>query len=114
MNLPTPHTLWSAAGCKQCQGLGYHGRTGVFELWRLDETDYELLLSHASEHALRERFNAKSDHTLLQDAFAKVADGTTSLAEVRKLGGLSPLHSAFHRPNGASSRPSRTRFLRPR
>jgi type II secretory ATPase GspE/PulE/Tfp pilus assembly ATPase PilB-like protein len=112
MNLPRPGTLWSAAGCKECQNLGYHGRTGVFELWRLDETDYDLLLSHASEHALRERFNAKSDHTLLQDAFAKVADGTTSLAEVRKLGGLSPLHSTFHRRNGVSSRASRTRHVR--
>jgi len=91
MNLPTRVTLWNATGCKECQNLGYRGRTGVFELWRLDESDYHLLLEHADEHALRQSFAAKSQDTLLRDAFAKVVDGTTSLAEIRKLSGLDPL-----------------------
>jgi len=89
MNLSTRATLWDATGCNECQNLGYRGRTGVFELWRLDETDYHLLLDHADEHALRQSFAAKSQNTLLSDAFGKVLDGTTSLAEIRKLSGLS-------------------------
>jgi general secretion pathway protein E len=91
MNLSTRPTLWDATGCRECQNLGYRGRTGVFELWRLDESDYHLLLAHADEHALRQSFAAKSQDTLLRDAFAKVVDGTTSLAEIRKLSGLDPL-----------------------
>ena len=97
MNLTTRVTLWDAAGCKKCQNLGYHGRTGVFELWRLDESDYNLLLDHADEHTLRQRFAAKSEDTLLHDAFAKVVDGTTSLEEIRKLSGLVPLQPVRRR-----------------
>ena len=91
MNLPTRVMFWDATGCNECQNLGYRGRTGVFELWRLDETDYHLLLNHADEHALRQSFAGKSHDTLLRDAFAKAVDGTTSLAEIRKLSGLVPL-----------------------
>jgi general secretion pathway protein E len=97
MNLPTRVTLWDATGCKKCQNLGYHGRTGVFELWRLDESDYHLLLDHADEHTLRQSFAAKSEDTLLRDAFAKVVNGTTSLAEIRKLSGLVALDQRHRR-----------------
>jgi type II secretory ATPase GspE/PulE/Tfp pilus assembly ATPase PilB-like protein len=65
----------------------------VFELWRLDESDYHLLLAHADEHALRQSFAAKSQDTLLRDAFAKVVEGRTGLAEIRKLSGLDPVHT---------------------
>jgi len=89
MHLPSRGAFWEAKGCKECQNLGYFGRTGIFELWRLDEHDYETLLNHADEHALRQSFAARSSSTLLQDAIAKVRAGTTSLAEIRKLSGLS-------------------------
>ncbi len=88
MKLPTRAAMWGATGCKEYQNLGYLGRTGVFELWHLDEDDYELVLGHADEHALRQRFAATSQDTLLRDAFAKALDGTTSLSEIRKLSGL--------------------------
>jgi type II secretory ATPase GspE/PulE/Tfp pilus assembly ATPase PilB-like protein len=90
MHLPVRRVFWEAKGCKECQNLGYFGRTGIFELWRLDEHDYETLLGHADEHALRHSFATRSKSTLLQDAFTKVQDGTTSLAEIRKLSGLVP------------------------
>ena len=89
VQLPAPASLWTASGCKQCQNLGYSGRIGVFDLWRLDREDYDLIMNHATERGLRERLAEKSPESLLFDAFAKALDGTTSLAEVRKLSGLS-------------------------
>ena len=88
MKLTVPEFLWNAKGCKECQNLGYSGRTGVFDLWRLDSGDYDLIMNHANEHTLRERLARQSHENLLRDAFAKALDGTTSLAELRKASGV--------------------------
>lgn len=78
-----PATLFTARGCNACAGTGFSGRLGIFELWRVDAaarqliaegTDDLILARHALRHGL---------HPLLHDALAKVADGRTSLAEIR-------------------------------
>ena len=33
-----PKVVWQAGGCESCAGTGYRGRTGAFELVRVDET----------------------------------------------------------------------------
>jgi general secretion pathway protein E len=84
LQLPVPKFFWSAAGCPKCGGLGYFGRTGIFELWRLQEMDYRLILEHCDEHSLRSHFHSEHGEGLLLDGLAKVADGVTSLSELRK------------------------------
>jgi len=75
------------AGCKYCNQMGYFGRVGVFELWRLDEMDYRAILGHKDEHSLREALARRRERNILTDAAQKVASGITSLDEVRGLGG---------------------------
>jgi type II secretory ATPase GspE/PulE/Tfp pilus assembly ATPase PilB-like protein len=82
--LPIPNHTWAAAGCEKCNGLGYLGRTGIFELWRLGEMDYRLLLNHADEHRLRHHFHEAQKGSLLTDGFEKVTAGLTTLEELRK------------------------------
>jgi type II secretory ATPase GspE/PulE/Tfp pilus assembly ATPase PilB-like protein len=106
MKLPAPRWLWTATGCKECQNIGYSGRTGVFELWRLDGNDYDLIMNHANEHALRERLDQISHPNLRHEAFAKVLDGTTSLAEIRGLSRL-PLPSSTSRKSIPTFRKAR-------
>jgi type II secretory ATPase GspE/PulE/Tfp pilus assembly ATPase PilB-like protein len=36
LGYPDPAETWQAVGCAECQQTGYLGRTGVFEVWRLD------------------------------------------------------------------------------
>ena len=40
--------LYKAVGCERCQGTGYFGRLGVFELMELNDTMRELLRSNQS------------------------------------------------------------------
>ena len=81
--LRPPSATWRSSGCESCMYLGYKGRTGVFEIWRLTGSDYDLLLAGADERNLRRKL-AQGDHrTLAEDAWAKVQDGITSLAEIR-------------------------------
>ena len=83
---PAGHA-WSATGCRECHGLGYSGRSGIFEIWRLDSADYDLLLSGADERSIRRKLARDGHHTLVADGWEKVRHGTTSLDEIRQATG---------------------------
>ena len=85
LRLPTPRTVWKAEGCSKCDNHGYLGRTGVFEFWQLDGVDYEMILSHATEHDLREHLAKREHDSLLTDGLSKVIGGVTTLSELRKM-----------------------------
>jgi type II secretory ATPase GspE/PulE/Tfp pilus assembly ATPase PilB-like protein len=34
-----PERLWHPVGCEHCKGMGYSGRTGIFETWRVGPDD---------------------------------------------------------------------------
>ncbi len=80
-----PAALWQASGCKHCNEIGYYGRIGVFELWRLTDDDYHAILTHRDERALRQALAARRGQNILNDAVQKVRVGLTSLSEVRTL-----------------------------
>jgi general secretion pathway protein E len=86
LGLPVPRQAWNAVGCPECHQLGYVGRTGVFEVWRVTEDAYQLILKHTDEHTLRESQVAAGHRPLLVDGLAIAAKGITSLDEVRILG----------------------------
>jgi general secretion pathway protein E len=68
--------------------LGYHGRVGAFEVWQLDEQDYQWILQDIDEHALRDRIMEKGHEPLLTDALKKAHEGVTTLDELRSLGNI--------------------------
>jgi type II secretory ATPase GspE/PulE/Tfp pilus assembly ATPase PilB-like protein len=90
MSLPAPETAWQPVGCTTCQGLGFRGRTGVFEVWTLDEDDYDLISAHAEERKIRQRLTEKEHLTLLADGLSKAAEGVTTLEELISMGGYDP------------------------
>lgn len=80
-----PQHVWEGAGCEQCRHLGYKGRSGVFELWRLDESDYQMILHHTDEHRLRMHLAERGHRFLAGEAIAKLEEGVTSLPEIKKV-----------------------------
>jgi type II secretory ATPase GspE/PulE/Tfp pilus assembly ATPase PilB-like protein len=82
----TSKTGWAPAGCDACRGLGYQGRVGVFEVWPLGDDDLEQILNHADERSLRRHLAGRGHATLLDDAWAKATEGTTSIAELKAIG----------------------------
>jgi general secretion pathway protein E len=87
LKIAPPQKLWVPAGCKHCNQIGYFGRIGIFELWRLDESDYQAILTHADEHSLRRALSRRREQNILTDAAQKVASGVTSLKEIRAISG---------------------------
>jgi type II secretory ATPase GspE/PulE/Tfp pilus assembly ATPase PilB-like protein len=85
MELPVPESCWEPGECDACGRTGYLGRTGVFEVWRLEEEDYHLLLAGATEREVRESLSSRGHRHFLADALNKAEAGTTTVDEVRRL-----------------------------
>ncbi len=86
-----PESLWHARGCEHCQGLGYRDRTGVFEVWRINKEEYQLILDGADRLTLYRQLAGRGHRFLLDDGLDKAVRGETTLAELRGMGGFSAL-----------------------
>ena len=89
LELPVPDSAWTAAGCEQCNDLGYYGRIGIFEVWRPDDEDYTKILDHRSAHEIRAGLAEREHCFLLEDGLAKAEQGLVSYSELYSLGALS-------------------------
>jgi general secretion pathway protein E len=78
-------SVYRAAGCEECSGTGYRGRSGIYELLPMNETLRELILKHASADAIKTAATAKGMRTLRDDGWLKVREGTTTVAEVLRV-----------------------------
>jgi type II secretory ATPase GspE/PulE/Tfp pilus assembly ATPase PilB-like protein len=75
----------SASRCTTCSGTGYRGRTGIYELFAIDEEIRRLVAERASLDALRVAACSRGMTTLREDGMAKVAAGVTTLEEVLRV-----------------------------
>ncbi|NIQ95290.1 MAG: type II/IV secretion system protein [Desulfuromonadales bacterium] len=91
MGITPPDRVWYPRGCEECANVGYHGRTGVFEVWRLRDEDYRLILDSADEHSIRSSLRQRGHRSLIDNASEKMASGEISPSEIRALSGFGPL-----------------------
>ncbi|MFW7380531.1 MAG: type II secretion system ATPase GspE [Oligoflexus sp.] len=79
-------TIYRAgAGCDRCFGIGYHGRSGVYELLIFDDDVRALILQTQDAKSIKKLAVEKGMITLREAAFQKVLLGETSLEEaIRK------------------------------
>lgn len=78
----TPARSGISRGCESCEGDGYFGRTGIFEVWNLEEKEYEAILRGQDERFLRDEVEKEDYSSLLADARSKVESGITSVEEL--------------------------------
>ncbi|MDN5849174.1 MAG: Flp pilus assembly complex ATPase component TadA, partial [Nitrococcus sp.] len=74
-------TVFAASGCERCNGLGYRGRTGLFELVVMNEAMRALIHDGAGEQAL-EAHARRTTPSLREDGVRRVLAGETTLAEM--------------------------------
>jgi type II secretory ATPase GspE/PulE/Tfp pilus assembly ATPase PilB-like protein len=73
------------AGCPACNGRGYRGRTGVFEVLRMSDPIRRMILDKASTLEIREQAAHEGMQTMQQTGLRKVMDGTTTPEEVMRV-----------------------------
>ena len=77
-------TLYHAEGCEQCRGLGYRGRTGIYELVLFDDTLRTMVHTRASEQDML-RHARELGPSIREDGLRKVREGVTTIEEVLRV-----------------------------
>jgi len=77
-----PDKLYYGAGCSRCGNTGYLGRTGLFEVYQMNEEFRYFLTTNYRETELLNLARALGMETLLEDGLSKVIDGLTTLEEL--------------------------------
>jgi general secretion pathway protein E len=85
LGLPDDQPVWQAPGCAHCNQSGFSGRTGIYELLRIDETLRRLIHDGAGEMTLRDAAVRAGMQRLRRDGARLIADGGTSLAELTRV-----------------------------
>jgi general secretion pathway protein E len=76
-----PPVIHDAHGCPACNGSGYRGRTGIYELIEIDDALRQMIHEGAGERALTEHVRGITPG-IRSDGVRRVLDGTTSVEEV--------------------------------
>jgi type IV pilus assembly protein PilB len=69
-------------GCPVCNHTGYKGRTGIFELFVMNDVIRSLVLERAATVALRQKAQEMGMRTLREYGILKIFDGETTPEEV--------------------------------
>ena len=75
-------TFYRPKGCETCNGAGYRGMMGVFELLTATDNIKQMITSRKSIAAIRKTAAGEGMKTLLQGGILKVLRGETDLIEV--------------------------------
>lgn len=89
---PAPYTKLDSKGnpipppvCPQCGGIGYFGRTGLFELLENDDTLKGLLRQKTKYPDAVARWRAAGNPTFREEGVAAIALGLTSIEELQRI-----------------------------
>ncbi|MCH7758747.1 type II/IV secretion system protein [Patescibacteria group bacterium] len=78
--------FYQGQGCDECQGLGYHGRVGIYEVFAIDpEIEKAVLSSELSEYKIKELTQKQGMITMIQDGLLKATEGSTTVEEIFRI-----------------------------
>jgi type II secretory ATPase GspE/PulE/Tfp pilus assembly ATPase PilB-like protein len=72
-------------GCRECHDTGFRGRTGIYEVFSVDEDVRKLVSQEADTASLRQYFRSCGGRTLLDEGIRKAEEHVTSLDEVMRV-----------------------------
>jgi type IV pilus assembly protein PilB len=77
--------FYEGAGCIECAGSGFRGRTAIHELLELSDHVREMILSRRPSSEIRKGAKEEGMRFLRESAIAKVQAGLTTLKEINKV-----------------------------
>ncbi len=80
-----PEVLYKGRGCRQCQGTGYRGRLGIFEMMVVTDDVRSLIIENASAPELRKVAVKQGMRSLRDDGFRHLPDGRTTIEEIMRV-----------------------------
>jgi type II secretory ATPase GspE/PulE/Tfp pilus assembly ATPase PilB-like protein len=80
--IPKEIKFHHSPGCSLCNGLGYRGRIGIYEIFTMNETIENLIQKQASTSEIRNQAIQDGMLTMAQDGLLKALAGVTDVEEV--------------------------------
>ncbi len=84
MNCGAGEMVYTAAGCEQCGGTGYQGRSGIYEVIAIDDNVRRFIHLQQSEAEII-NYVRKTVPSMRQDGWRKVKLGETTIEEVLRV-----------------------------
>ncbi len=75
-------SVFEPQGCRACEGVGYRGRLGIFEVLVVTDPIRDMISARAPASDIATQATAEGMTTLFEDGLRKVSHGVTSMAEV--------------------------------
>jgi general secretion pathway protein E/type IV pilus assembly protein PilB len=79
------HKFYKGRGCTRCNGTGYKGRIGIYEIFMITPDIGELIFNNEPSSVIRDRARANGMRSLRDDAMRKAEAGISSIEEVIRL-----------------------------
>ncbi|WP_020676035.1 GspE/PulE family protein [Geopsychrobacter electrodiphilus] len=77
--------LYEGAGCKECNGLGYHGRSAIVELLEMNDILREMIVNKRPVSELKKKALENGTIFLRQAAINKLLAGETTVREINRV-----------------------------
>jgi len=78
-------TLYRSKGCAKCDGSGYLGRMGIYEVLEVDDEIGKLIVGHGTTEDIQKLAIDNGMITMQQDGFLKCLEGITTVEEVLRV-----------------------------
>jgi type IV pilus assembly protein PilB len=79
------HVFYEGAGCIECGGTGYKGRTAICELLDLSDAIREMILARRPTSEIKKAAREEGMRFLRESAVERVMHGITTLREINKV-----------------------------
>lgn len=80
-----PLTIYKPCGCERCNGIGYKGRIGVYEIMTITPAIRHVISKRGSAEEIKDVALSEGMHTLRMSASRMVMEGITSFSEMIKV-----------------------------
>ena len=80
-----PHEEARRGICPHCHGVGYFGRTALFELLTVSDATKALLLAKSDATAVRQQFNKEGQQTFFHEGVRLLLKGETDVDELSRV-----------------------------
>jgi len=77
--------FYQGRGCPKCNGTGYRGRVGIYEILKIDKKMYQTILKNPSADSIKKAALKQGVLTMIEDGILKVFEGKTTLDEVLRV-----------------------------
>ncbi len=77
--------FYRGKGCKKCNGTGYKGRIGIYEILEITEEVSKLILKKANPSEIKKQAEKQNMLSVIEDGFIKAKNGITTIEEVMRV-----------------------------